>query len=192
MKDQSLTLPDSVPSHLMPLPADLLRKRCDPAALGFATTAELSPLDQPLGQERAIKAVHFAIGMRSAGYNLFALGPEGTGKATLILDSLRKAAAARPAPNDWVYVHNFAEPHRPKALCLPPGRGPDFKRAMDQMVEELRQSIPAAFEAEEYRAKRQVLEEQFKESREGAFRDVQQRASKRGIAVIRTDRKSVV
>jgi len=97
------------------LPPAALYKRCDPASLGFATTAELAPLDQPLGQERAVAAVRFAIGMRSAGYNLFALGPEGTGKITLIRQFLEQAAAGKPGPDDWVYVQNFEEAHRPAA-----------------------------------------------------------------------------
>ena len=168
------------------LPPAALYKRCDPASLGFATTAELAPLDQPLGQERAVAAVRFAIGMRSAGYNLFALGPEGTGKITLIRQFLEQAAAGKPGPDDWVYVQNFEEAHRPKALRLPPGRAPDLKKTMESLVEELRIAIPTAFEGDEYRSRRQVFEDEFKEHHEAPFRVIQERASKLGIAVIRT------
>jgi len=175
-----------IPDPLDPLPAAALYKRCDPASLPFATTAELTPLDQPLGQDRAVAAVRFAIGIRSAGFNLFALGPEGTGKISLIRGFLERAAATQPGPDDWVYVQNFSESHRPRALRLPPGRAPELKKDMERLVEDLRLAIPAAFEGEEYRTHRQVLDEQFKEHHETAFRDIQERASKHGIAVLRT------
>jgi lon-related putative ATP-dependent protease len=168
------------------LPAEALYRRCDPAQLPFATTDDLTPLEEPLGQDRAVAAVRFAIGMRQPGYNLFALGPEGTGKITLVRQFLEHAAAAQPAPDDWVYVHRFGESHRPRALRLPPGKGPDLKKTMERLVEDLRIALPAAFEGEEYRTHRQALDEQFKETQDATLRAMQTEASKKGIAVIRT------
>src|SRR5579884_3691226 len=65
-----------------PLPPSRLIRRCDPAALGFATTADLQPVTGMVGQERAGEAVRFAVEMTRDGYNLFALGPEGIGRST--------------------------------------------------------------------------------------------------------------
>ena len=62
-----------------PLPALALARRTDPSSLGFATTAEIEPLNDALGQDRAIEAIRFGIGMRQEGYNMFALGPTGCG-----------------------------------------------------------------------------------------------------------------
>ena len=77
-----------------PLPGEALRRVCDPAEIPFATTKEAEPLDHVVGQDRAVAAVEFGIGIRREGYNLFALGPTGTGKHTLIHDYLTRAAAA--------------------------------------------------------------------------------------------------
>jgi len=172
-----------LPQALAP---DALAHRCDPARLPFATTAELEPLDHPLGQDRAVAALRFAMGMRPAGYNLFALGPEGTGKISLLRELLNKTAADRPAPDDWVYVQNFAETHRPRALRLPPGKAPELKRTMEALVDDLRLALPAAFEAEDYRHHRQTLEEQLKEQQEQTLQAIREQAAKRGVAVIRT------
>lgn len=169
-----------------PLSADQLYRRCDPATLSFDTTAALEPLVEPLGQDRAVAAVRFAIGMRSAGYNLYALGPVGTGKLSLVRRFLELAAAGQPVPDDWCYVNNFAEPHRPRALRLPAGRAQAFRKDMAHLVEEMTAALPAAFEAEDYRARRQVIEEQWKERHEAAFGDVQKHAAERSIALIRT------
>ena len=174
------------PAAIRPLAAELLYRRCDPAALTFATTDELADLVGPVGQERAVEAIAFAVGMRSTGYNLFALGPEGTGKNSLIRDYLTQVAAPQKVPDDWVYVNDFAEAHRPRALRLPPGRAQTFRKDMERLVEDLRLALPAAFEGDEYRARKQAIEEEYKERQEEAFGAMQKRAAERHIALIRT------
>ncbi|NIS44968.1 MAG: AAA family ATPase, partial [Aliifodinibius sp.] len=67
-----------------PLSIDQLRRVCDPAQFDFKSTEELSSLDEVLGQDRAVKAVSFGIDIESPGYNMYALGPPGTGKTTTI------------------------------------------------------------------------------------------------------------
>ena len=66
------------------LPADKLAHRCDAAQFPFATTAELVDLEQIVGQDRAAAAVEFGIGIERHGYNLFVMGPAGSGKHTLV------------------------------------------------------------------------------------------------------------
>ncbi|MBW7852345.1 MAG: AAA family ATPase [Rhodospirillales bacterium] len=169
-----------------PLPAELLHRRCDPSLLPFETTAELGDIAGPVGQQRAVEAVRFGIGIRAEGYNLFALGPTGTGKSSIVRHFLAQAAERQPVPDDWCYVNNFAEAHRPRALRLPAGRAPAFRKDMERLVEELRIAIPAAFEGDEYRNRRQAIEEGFKNQQESSFGDIQRRASERDIALIRT------
>ncbi len=166
-------------------PGDLCR-RCDPGALPFETTDELADLDGPLGQERAVEALSFGTSIRREGYNVFVLGPVGVGKHTLASRMLQARAAQDPPASDWCYLNNFATPHKPKALKLPPGRASAFARDLDKLVEELRGAIPASFESEDYRGRFQVLEKQLEEKREMAMRAVQKRAEERSIAIVRT------
>ncbi|NFV81146.1 AAA family ATPase [Magnetospirillum aberrantis] len=169
-----------------PLAPHQLYRVCDPDSLSFTTTAELADSDAPIGQDRAVEAIRFAIGMRHRGFNLFALGPEGTGRRSLVMQYLTQAAARQPVPDDWVYVHDFGDGHRPRVLRLPAGRAQPFKKDMEWLVEELAAALPAGFEAEEYRAKKQVLEQEFKERQEEAFGTVGTEASEKGVALIRT------
>lgn len=169
-----------------PLAPEQLYRVCDPARLPFATTAELPDSEEPIGQDRAVEAIRFAIGMRHRGFNLFALGPEGTGRRSLVMQYLTQAAARQPVPDDWVYVHDFGDGHRPRALRLPAGRAAPFKKDMEWLVEELAVALPAGFEAEEYRNKKQVLEQAFKERQEAAFGSVGEQAKEKGVALIRT------
>ncbi|NLE45297.1 MAG: AAA family ATPase, partial [Chloroflexi bacterium] len=173
-------------SNLQPVPADQLCHVCDPAQFSFQTTDELEDLDEIIGQERAIEAIQFGIGIQSQGYNLFALGPSGTGKRTTIRRFLDQRAAAEPTPDDWCYINNFEQPHRPRALRLPAGRGTVLRDDMKLLIDELRTAIPAAFGSEDYRTRRQEVEEEFKEQQEDAFKEVQRQAQERNIRLIRT------
>lgn len=177
---------DSSDSGPAPLPAAALFRATDPASLGFATTAELPDLDEIVGQQRAVDAVAFALGMRRLGYNLFALGPEGIGKYTVIRQSLERAAADEPVPPDWCYVHDFGDPQRPRALRLPAGRGVQFRSRMDRLATEFRGAIRAAFESDRYRTRKEAVEEEFTHHREAALEAFDKRANEVGIALIRT------
>ena len=168
------------------LKADALYRRCDPALFDFQTTEDLEDLTDVIGQPRAVGAVQFGIGIGREGYNIFAMGPVGTGKHSLVNQFLETAAAPEPTPPDLCYVHNFRQPHRPQALQLPAGMGAKFRQDMGQLVEELRSALPAAFESEEYRMRRQVIGEEFQERERQAFEQLQQRARERGLSVFRT------
>lgn len=168
------------------LAPEALCRRCDPTEFTFATTAELEELTEIIGQNRAVEAVRFGIGIRQQGYNLYALGPQGAGKYSVIHQFLEQKAATETAPADWCYVNNFDQPHRPHYLKLPPGLGATLRQDMAQLIEELQTIIRANFESEDYRTRRQVIEEEFKEQQEKAFEELQQEAQKRGIALIRT------
>ncbi|MFQ5946668.1 MAG: Lon protease family protein [Anaerolineae bacterium] len=169
-----------------PLDPTALCQRCDPDQFTFQITADLEDLGEIIGQARAVDAVRFGIGIRREGYNLFALGPPGTGKHSVVRQFLEQKATAMPRPSDWCYVNNFKEPHKPRALQLPPGQAVMLRGDMERLVEDLRTTIPATFESEEYRTRRQVIEEELKERHEKAFGEAQQGAQQRGIAIIPT------
>jgi len=169
-----------------PLDAEALCHRCDPGQFDFETTAELEDLSDIIGQPRAVEAVRFGIGMDREGYNIFALGPAGTGKRSLVQAFFEQRSAQEPTPDDWCYVNNFEEPHKARALRLPPGKGVEFRQDMEELVEELRTALMAAFESEEYQTRRQVIQEEFNERQQEAFRQIRQLAQERELAVLRT------
>ena len=100
------------------LTAAQLRRRCDPAQFTFATTAEAPGQETIIGQERATRAIEFGMEMPYPGYNVFATGPAGAGKSSILTRFLEAKAAARGVPPDWGYVHNFSDPDRPpRCVC---------------------------------------------------------------------------
>jgi len=168
------------------LNADQLYRHCDPALLSFETTAELADLTEIIGQERALDAVRFGINIKNSGYNIFALGPPGIGKHSLVEQLLADPAQRQTPPSDWCYVNNFDDPRRPRALAMPPGKGRMLRDDMARLIEDLKTAIPAAFESDEYRARSQEIEEGFKERQEKAIADLQHQAQENDIDLMRT------
>jgi lon-related putative ATP-dependent protease len=173
-------------NSVKPLPPQALYQRTDSSQFDFETTAELAVPVGIVGQPRAVEAIRFGIGIKRQGYNIYALGPVGVGKHSIVGQFFEQHAAGEPVPSDWCYVNNFQDPHKPWALCLPPGRAAELRRDMDQLIQELRTDLSAAFDSEEYRTRRQALEEELKERQENAFQDVQRQAQERSLSLVET------
>lgn len=165
--------------------ADLYH-RCDPDQFSFDTTEETEPLKEIIGQSRAVEAVRFGIDIRKEGYNIFVLGPSGAGKRTLVQQFLEQRASAESVPDDWCYVNNFDQPHKPVALRLATGKGAQLRDDMDQLIEEVQSVLSGAMESDEYRERRRGLQEKFTEHQQKAFEELQQKALERGLAVMQT------
>lgn len=168
------------------LASAVLYHHCDISTFKFASTAELEDLTGFVGQDRALKAIEFGAGIQREGFNLFLLGPAGTGKFSAVRAFLQKKAAAEPTPEDWCYVNNFAKPEAPQALRLPPGRGIVLRQDMLHLLENLRSAIPSAFQSESYAARKHAIEQEVKDKQEKTFDEMQRQANEKGIAVLRT------
>ena len=168
------------------LSPDQLYQRTKPDIFSFETTSDLEALDQVIGQPRAVEAVRFGMGIEHEGYNIFALGPPGVSKRTVVSMFFNDQAKSEPVPPDWCYVHNFEQNYKPNAIQLPSGQGIQFKEDMDRLIEDLQTALASAFESDEYRARRQVVEEEIQEHQEKALEEVQEQAKEQGLALIRT------
>jgi len=169
---------------MKPLKPEALCRVFDPEQLDFETTDALEELDEILGQSRAVEAIRFAADIDHEGYNLFIFGPTGAGRHRLAQRLLGTIAASGTVADEWAYVHCFREPNRPRVLWMPAGRGVALKRDMARLVEDLRVSIPAAFDTEEYRARRDAIESAFSARQEGAVAAVKGEATERSVAVL--------
>ncbi|HML11341.1 MAG TPA: ATP-binding protein [Stellaceae bacterium] len=169
-----------------PLPAALLARRCRAEELPFQLSSELPDAPAMIGQDRAAEAVTFALRMRHKGYNVYALGPAGVGRHALVEDLLKSRAATESIASDWCYVNNFTDPQSPHCLDLPAGQGAGLAQSMKHLIEELRIALPAAFENNEYRARREIIDQHAKSRSEEAFGGLQERADAKEIALIRT------
>ena len=121
-----------------PLDISALYHRCDPALFTFKTTDELEAIEQPIGQTSALEAVDFGTTIQQDGYNLFAMGPSGSGKHSTVMALLETKAKSEAVPNDWCYVNNFRDTRKPIAIELPPGKAAPFQADIVELVELLK------------------------------------------------------
>lgn len=132
------------------LSPEQLYHACDLSTLTFRSTDELESLAETIGQERALEAIEFSIGMPHDGFNLYVMGSTGLGRHTLVEQALKKQSENGPSPTDWCYIANFHQPHIPGVLNIPAGKGRQLRRDMEQLVDDLLNAVPASFQGDEY------------------------------------------
>lgn len=159
-----------------------LRRRVDPSQFP-STTEDIPPLEGIIGQPRALDAIAFGLEIHSPGYNLFVAGPTGSGRERTIHDFLSRFAPTRPSPSDWVYVYNFAQPDRPRAIRLPQGRGRKLAADLDALLEAAQHDIPRAFESEDYIHRRREALSALTRRSDALFNELQALATSQGFAI---------
>lgn len=168
------------------VPAEQVRWTCRPEDLPFETTADLPAGESIVGQARAVQALDFGLAVPQPGYNVFVAGPPGTGRTTYTQSKVNQVAATRAVPSDWIYVHNFQQPDQPIAIALAPGRGAQFRREVERLVDELKDSIRKLFASETFEAKRSGVIQTFEQQANAIWRDLEQEARRLGFLLQRT------
>ena len=166
------------------LNSNQLYRKCNPAKFDFNTTADLQERLSALGQDRALSAVELGIHIQSRGYNLFCLGPEGTGKMSLVKRILEQEAVNRKTPDDWAYVYNFEEPYKPLAISFPAGMACDFAKDVDDLIDELSTTLPALIESDEYKAALSIIRQKYKSKKEEYVNVLQRKAKGKRVSLL--------
>lgn len=165
------------------LPPGALRRRADPASLGFETTRDLPAPTQMVGQRRAQEAISLALEIADPRYNLYVAGDPGVGRLGVVLRSVGEAARTRTAKNDWVYVHHFEQPEEPLALALACGKARPFAHDIETYVLGARRELRRAFTSDVYDQERKSLLGGIEAQHSKLLDDLQNEALRRGFAI---------
>ncbi len=160
-----------------------LRRTEDPRTLGFTSTVEVTPLDGPLGQDRAVAAIDFGLGVTTRGYNIFVTAPAGTDARAAVHARLREHARGRPSPGDWVYLHNFAQPRRPIAVALATGSAAALATDMRRFVQDAHRELTSALDSEDYARRRIEATAPLEREQAEALGSLRRSAQEKGIAL---------
>ncbi len=160
---------------------------CNADDFPFETTAEIKEFARYIGQDRALEAVEFAISMPLRGFNLFVVGPEGSGRHSVVQSFIHKQAKDKVTPSDWCYVYNFESAHQPLALEFPPQQGPIFKKEISELIEAIKTSLPAIFEGDDYRVRKRALAEKLQQKVDKLYESLITKGREKSIAVIKND-----
>ncbi|EKO3438694.1 ATP-binding protein [Vibrio fluvialis] len=147
------------------------------------STKELAPIDEIVGQERAQKAVEFAMSIKEKGYNIYAIGRNGLGKRTMILRYLSRHKHEIAELFDWCYVANFDDIRTPRVLKLPCGVGQAFRQDIEKLMVKLMNAIPLAFDNELYFSRAEKLKNQLAQKQQDELEDITRKAKERNISL---------
>jgi len=167
------------------VPADKLKKTCSICTdLNFCKTSkDVTLLEGVIGQDRAVKSMEFGLSMEAPGYNIFVLGPQGTGKTTYSQTVVSKVASRRKVPDDWCYINNFSEWDKPLAISLPAGRGKVFQKDMEKLIANLVVYIPKAFEGSNFQQQKDDIIQKTNKQMTEILRDIDKIAKNAGFAI---------
>lgn len=165
------------------LEANQLYLNAELEKLQSKSTKELAPIDEIVGQERAQKAVEFAMSIKEKGYNIYAIGQNGLGKRTMILRYLNRHKHDETALFDWCYVANFEDIRTPRVLKLPSGVGSKFKQDIEKLMSKLVNAMPLAFDNELYYSRADKLKNQLAAKQEAELEVITKDAKAKGISL---------
>jgi lon-related putative ATP-dependent protease len=163
-----------------------LRKTCDPNVMRCQTTQDLVPLTEIIGQERAVRALKFGLGIREQGFNIYVAGYPGTGRKTAVKNFVEEIASGEPVPPDWCYVNNFSNQYEPKVIQLPAGKGKEFQNDMKNLIENIRTALPKAFESDDYAARRETTIKGLERQRKEVIDKLNAKAQQEGFIIQNT------
>ena len=165
------------------LPPEKLRKVCDSKLIRCKTTEELIPLREIIGQERAVRALKFGLGIRDHGFNIYVAGFPGTGRKTAVKNFVEEVARDKPVPPDWCYVNNFSNQYEPRAIQLPAGNGKEFQNNVKNLVENIRTALPKAFESDDYTSRREATIRGLEKQRKALIDKLNAKAQQEGFII---------
>jgi ATP-dependent Lon protease len=89
------------------VPINKLRWECPTSIFNFKSTKELKPLNEIVGQERAIEGIKLGASIKAKGYNIFVTGLSGTGRLSTVQVILENTQHEKVELYDYCYVNNF-------------------------------------------------------------------------------------
>ncbi|MFU8831252.1 MAG: AAA family ATPase [Wenzhouxiangella sp.] len=168
------------------IPPEQLRWQPDSDSVPTSSTRDAQKLKSIVGQPRARVALRFALTTSSRNHNVYVRGPEGCGRRALVASMLAEMKAAPEHSCDFCYVHNFANPDRPRLIVLPGGQGNQFQHAMTRIGLFVRDRLPDILKNDPIRSRREARKEAAEREIRAKVAPLEKKLRSDGLALIRT------
>ncbi len=165
------------------LPPEKLRLQAKTDLFEGKTSAELGPVEEIIGQNRAIQALKFGLDIKGKGFNVYAAGLPGTGKHTGTRRYLQTISKLKPTPPDWCYVNNFRDSYQPEVLRFPSGKAKIFQKDLRKFIEDIKRAVPSALQSEEFANRRETVSKRAEEERDKILSDLNKEAAEYSFAI---------
>jgi lon-related putative ATP-dependent protease len=173
------------------LAADELRWRCPEDWLPAESTSKIEPSQGIIGQARAVRALEFGLSVESLGFNVFVTGLTGTGRMTAIELHLRPLAGEGPAPDDLMFMYNFARPEQPRQLRLAAGAGAVLRDRLEKLLRDLSKTLPTMFEGQEFQQRLELALEDLKAKQQELIKTFEHKVREAGFTLVQVQVGSV-
>lgn len=173
----------SVDTTLYALDVDALTPTINRRAINSALKDNEALNATFIGQERAREALTFGLGLNTKGYNLYVMGEPATGRFTLVKDYIERHVSHSTTPDDWCYINNFDEEREPVVLRFPPGGGKTFQKDMANLIDDVLDSLPIAFDNPGYQRRRASITREFEQKYDAAIDAVERYAQANDVAL---------
>jgi lon-related putative ATP-dependent protease len=174
------------------IPMNCLESSGSKKRAAFKDTSFVDPLDDIIGQKRAVEAIDFGLNMKGPEYNIFVTGLEGTGRSTIIRKLLNAHAMKENASCDLCMVNNFDDEYRPRVIEMPQGTAVYFSRSMEAFLNALKINIPDYFQTALFRQEQEQISARYSDSHKRIFDDLEKEAAQYRLAIHRTENGYVV
>jgi len=168
------------------IPPEQLRWQPEDSSIPESSTRDAQKLKTVVGQPRARVALRFALTSSSRNHNAYIRGPEGCGRRTLVASMLEEMKSAPDRSSDFCYVHNFANPDRPRLLVLPGGQGNQFQHALTRISLFVRDRLPEILKNDPIRSRREARKEAAEREIRIKVAPLEKKLRSDGLALIRT------
>lgn len=178
-------------NKIAPLPIEALAPT---VSLAHVESCVRNPYPETLtfiGQQRAQSALDFALGMDLPGYNTFVMGEAALGRFTMVKDKLDAHSKTKPTPNEWLYVNNYDDHRKPIALFMQPGQSKELADDIDEFLDEVADTFPAAFDNPGYQRKKKSIDKEFDNKYDAAMSAVAELAANKSVALIEENNQVV-
>ncbi len=165
------------------LSADQLRKTFDAKKLGISSTKDIKPVEGIIGQDRAVSSLQFGLEIHNKGFNVYLAGPPGIGKMSAVVPFVKKLAKKQKPQPDWCYLNNFKDPYHPLNCKFAPGKGKEFQKDMQQLINHVKEELPRVFESDEYNEKKEEVVSGIKKRQESLSKSLNEEASKKEFSI---------
>jgi predicted ATP-dependent protease len=136
-----------------------------------------------IGQDRARDALSFGLGIAARGYNLYVMGEQATGRFTLVHEFIDKYVNKTVTPDDWCYINNFEDEREPFSLRLVAGESKKLIKDMENLIDEILDTFPAAFDNPGYQRKKAAITREFDQGYDKAIDAVEKQAQQQNVAL---------
>ncbi|MBD1581222.1 Lon protease family protein [Pseudoalteromonas sp. S16_S37] len=137
-----------------------------------------------IGQQRAQSALDFALGIELPGYNVFVMGEAALGRFTMVKDKLEVHSKTRQTPKEWLYVNNYDDHREPIAMFMQAGQSKELADDIDEFLDEVADTFPAAFDNPGYQRKKKSIDRDFDNKYNAALTAVEQLAAEKSVALL--------